>query len=77
MRTLSLMPRSDAYDEDALLPMGEAAEVAGVSVATLRRYEKRGLITAKRTPSGHRRFCVADLRGLLVEPKVESSSGAA
>lgn len=41
---------------DELVPIGEAAKVLNVSVATLRRWEKSGKIAAIRTPAGQRRF---------------------
>ena len=37
------------------------AELAGVSVKALRYYERLGLLTARRTRSGHRRYVQADL----------------
>jgi len=39
-----------------LLPIGEVARRAGVSVATLRYYEQRGLLTATRTGGNQRRY---------------------
>jgi MerR family transcriptional regulator, redox-sensitive transcriptional activator SoxR len=39
-----------------LLPIGEVAARAGVAPSALRFYEDEGLITAERTPSGHRRY---------------------
>jgi len=38
-----------------------AAMIIGVCTKTLRRWEKRGLITPKRTRGGHRRYSMADL----------------
>jgi DNA-binding transcriptional MerR regulator len=45
-------------------PVGiyEAARIIGVSVDSLRRWEKQGLITSERTAGGHRRYDVARLR---------------
>ena len=49
------------------MPMGdfyrthEFAELAGVSVKALRHYERLGLLKARRTRSGHRRYVQADL----------------
>lgn len=43
------------------LSIGEAAEVLGVSVDTLRRWEKEGKIQSERTDGGHRRYRSADL----------------
>ena len=36
----------------------------GVSISTLRRWEKEGKIQAERTPHGHRRYDLAQLQGL-------------
>ncbi|MCC3771459.1 MerR family transcriptional regulator [Streptomyces sp. UNOC14_S4] len=36
--------------------IGELAERTGVSERSLRYYEKQGLLTAERTPGGHREF---------------------
>jgi MerR family transcriptional regulator, thiopeptide resistance regulator len=37
------------------------AQLAGVSVKALRHYERLGLLKARRTRSGHRRYVQADL----------------
>lgn len=44
-----------------LLQIGDAARLRGVSIDTLRRWEKSGKIQAIRTEGGHRRYRVADL----------------
>lgn len=44
--------------------IGLAAKELGVSIPTLRRWEAEGKIQPERTPSGHRRYDVAQLRGL-------------
>lgn len=46
---------------DDLLQIGEAAKLKGVSIDTLRRWEKSGKIQSVRTEGGHRRYRVADL----------------
>lgn len=47
---------------DDLVNIGEAAKIRGVSIDTLRRWEKKGKISSvDRTEGGHRRFRVADL----------------
>lgn len=46
---------------DDLLQIGDAAKLRGVSIDTLRRWEKANKITAVRTEGGHRRYRVADL----------------
>lgn len=47
------MTRVDTHD---LLPVGEVARRAGLSVPALRHYEAVGLVTATRTAGGRRRF---------------------
>ena len=44
--------------------IGQAAKELGVSIPTLRRWEAQGKIRPERTPSGHRRYDLAQLRGL-------------
>jgi putative resolvase len=44
--------------------IGQAAKALGVSISTLRRWEKEGKIEAERTPHGHRRYDLAQLQGL-------------
>ena len=44
-----------------LLPIGEAARLLGVSVGTVRRWEREGKISAQRTPGGQRRFDRAEI----------------
>ena len=39
-----------------LLSIGDAAEYLGISIDTLRRWEKRGKIVVLRSPGGHRYF---------------------
>ena len=45
------------------ISIGQAAKELGVSIATLRRWEADGKIQAERTPTGHRRYELAQLRG--------------
>ncbi|MFF0437062.1 MerR family transcriptional regulator [Streptomyces sp. NPDC004327] len=42
--------------------IGELAERAGTTTRTLRYYESRGLLTARRTENGHRTYDEDDLR---------------
>lgn len=44
-----------------LLAIGEAADMLGISVATLRMYEREGLILPYRRGSRHRRFSTVDI----------------
>jgi putative resolvase len=45
-----------------LVGIGEAAEVLGVSIMTLRRWEAAGKLAAEHTIGGHRRYDLARLR---------------
>jgi MerR family transcriptional regulator/heat shock protein HspR len=47
--------------EIRFLPIGDAARILGISIPTLRLYEREGLILPVRRPSGHRLFTEADL----------------
>lgn len=48
---------------EALTP-AQTASALGVSVDTLRRWEKAGRITAHRTPGGQRRFPTTEIERL-------------
>lgn len=66
MRTLLSMTNSDTYEApEALLPIGDVARLAGVTVATIRNWERAGKITAVRTPTNQRRFRKTDVDALL------------
>ena len=41
--------------------IGEASEMLGVSMQTLRRWDKDGRLVAERTPAGHRRYLTHDV----------------
>lgn len=45
--------------------IGRAATELGVSRDTLRRWESAGKISVERTPSGHRRYDLSQLKGLV------------
>jgi putative resolvase len=47
---------------DRLSPISETAKVLGVSITTLRRWEREGKITSQRTPSGHRRYDLSQIK---------------
>ena len=44
------------------VPISKASKELGVSIDTLRRWEKEGRITSERTPGGHRRYDLEKLR---------------
>lgn len=47
--------------------IGDAAEILGVRVETVRRWEREGKITASRTPGGQRRIPASEMARLLAE----------
>lgn len=56
------MTDRDTYQPQAdLMPIGEAARLLGVSVSTMRRWEREGKISARRTLGGQRRFSRSDI----------------
>lgn len=56
---------SMSNEPDTLLAVTAAAKRVGVTAQTLRRWQAMGLITARRTPGGQRRFRVGDLEALV------------
>ena len=50
----------------------EASDILGVSISTLRRWEKEGKITSSKTSGGHRRYSIEDLSKYNKKP-VKSS----
>ena len=47
------------------LSIGKAAEYLGVSIDTLRRWDKKGRVASLRSPGGHRYFLKRDLDNLF------------
>jgi len=45
-----------------LITIGEAAAILGVSISTLRRWDKTGRLTPEKTVSGHRRYDISKLQ---------------
>ena len=67
-------------NRDRLVPIGEAARMLGVSRRTIRRWEARGILTCKRTPGGHRRVWLSDikrLQGLLARSQQQNDDAGA
>jgi excisionase family DNA binding protein len=50
---------------ESLVSAGEAARRLGVSPATVQRWVDNGILHAERTPGGHRRIYVTELRRLI------------
>ena len=55
----------DSPNTKRLLSIGEASEHLGVSIDTLRRWEKKGRIIPMRSPGGHRYYIREDLDALF------------
>jgi len=55
----------NSVSEDRLLSIGKSSEYLGVSIDTLRRWEKRGRITPLRSPGGHRYYSKDELDSLF------------
>jgi excisionase family DNA binding protein len=51
----------DTPNSKVLLSIGEASEYLGISIDTLRRWEKKGKLVSLRSPGGHRYFNKPDL----------------
>lgn len=45
-------------------PIGQAAQKLGISVDTLRRWEREGKLTPERNAAGHRRYTDEDIDAL-------------
>lgn len=56
---------NSAAGHEVLYTVGEAADLVGVSIPTLRMYEREGLIITARRNSRHRRYTQADIDRLL------------
>ena len=58
----------------ALIPIGSAARILGVSVDTVRRWSDAGTLPVVTLPSGHRRYRVADVQALAAPTSAEKSA---
>jgi excisionase family DNA binding protein len=54
---------------------GEAARRLGVAPATIQRWVDRGVLHAERTPGGHRRIYVTEVRRLIAANRTRALSG--
>jgi molybdopterin-binding protein len=61
------MPAKPAKPTDAAVRVGEAADLLGVSVDTLRRWTASGRLRVRRSPGGQRLVSIADIRRLQDE----------
>jgi excisionase family DNA binding protein len=57
------------------LSAGEAARRLGVAPATIQRWVDNGVLHAERTPGGHRRIYVTEVRRLIAATRPAASSG--
>ena len=55
------------HDEDTLLRLGQAAEMLGVSVETVRRWEADGRLVVERSTGGQRRIPLSEVSRLIRE----------
>ncbi len=55
----------DETKKNKLLSIGEASDYLGISIDTLRRWEKKGKVPTYRSPGGHRYFKKLDLENLF------------
>lgn len=62
MPTLGVMADINTYDDEDLIPVGDAARFLGVSISALRDWDRNGKLKPSRTAGGHRRYRVGDLR---------------
>lgn len=60
---------------EVMISAGEAARRLGVSPITIQRWVDRGLLNAERTPGGHRRIYVTELRRLIAANRPERPTG--
>ena len=59
------MTDSNTYLEPVALPIGEVARLAGVTIPTVRNWDKAGKLQSFRTPGGQRRFRLEDVQAFL------------
>lgn len=56
------MSDSNTYLTGAKLPIGDVARIFGVSIGTIRNWERDGRIRAERTLGGQRRFTYEEIK---------------
>jgi len=63
-------------DTTNLLTVTQAAKLLSISTKTLRRWDNEGIAHALRTPTGHRRFTLAEVERLMpkaTEPEAQEA----
>lgn len=68
----SIWQRLEKLDADDLLKPSEVAKLFRVDPKTVTRWAARARIHAIRTPGGHRRFRVGDVRTFLVSEEANA-----
>lgn len=77
------MPNTDAYsggedpaqNMEELLSVGEAATLIGYSVSTLQRWDRAGILKARRSPTNQRRYRRGDVLAVLdAEPAGDTAA---
>ena len=58
-----------------MVSAGEAARRLGVAPATIQRWVDSGVLHAERTPGGHRRIYVTELRRLIAASRPAETAG--
>ena len=61
------MSDSNAYVEQVALPIGEVARLTGVTISTVRNWDRAGKIKSFRTAGGQRRFPVSEVERIRSE----------
>ena len=67
---------SGAGDE-RLLTIGQAADLLGVHPLTIRNWSEKGTIRCLRTPGGHRRYRLQDLKRAIAAPQDDPATATA
>ncbi len=60
-----VLPGTPQGNHETEYTVGEAADLVGVSIPTLRMYEREGLIIPSRRQSRHRRYTQSDINRIL------------
>lgn len=56
---------------DKLVSISKASEMLGVSIDTLRQYDEKGILVAKRTNGKHRRYLLSDIEKVQGKQETE------
>jgi DNA-binding transcriptional MerR regulator len=58
--------------EKGYVTIKSASEIIGVSIETLRNWDKSGKLSSKRdTKNGYRLYCISDIQRLVAEHKIK------